>query len=203
MTLAHQMGGIGLFLLAALALNAQPVVSVTDSTGWTAWTKSTGGVMTDAVNDHQTGQASDDFVGDATNVGFAQKAGTISGVDHILFRSRMNAYRTQGFSSYITLGMDLDGNGSIDLMLGMDAKSSQMNIKFASPGAGDNLSPSTTTWGSFQGGVNMDANTFNYAETTTSTFGGKTTPSSRSASASPTCRPASAPTRPPPSPTSP
>lgn len=128
--------------------------------------------MTDPASDQQTGQGSDDFVGDTTFAAFSQKAGTIGGVDHILFQSRMNQFRTQGFASYITLGMDLDGNGSIDLMLGMDAKSNQFNIKFATPGTGANTSPNTTTWGSFQGGVNLDANTYNYSQTTTSNFGG-------------------------------
>lgn len=158
--------------LSTMALHAQPVVSVTDTTGWTAWTTPTGSVMTDALGDQQTGQGSDDFVGDATSAAFAQKAGTIGGVDHILFQARMNLYRTQGFASYITLGMDLDGNGSIDLMIGMDAKSTTFNIKFATPGTGLNTSPSTTTWGTFAGGVNLDASTFNYAQTTASNFGG-------------------------------
>lgn len=151
---------------------AQPVVSVTDTTGWTAWTKADGTVMTDAAADQQTGQGADDFVGDATNFAFAQKAGTIGGVDHILFQTRMEEYRAQGFAGYVTLGMDLDGNGSIDIMLGMDAKSGTKNIKFATPGTGANTSPSTTSWGAFAGGVNLDANTYNYAQTTASNFGG-------------------------------
>lgn len=159
-------------LLAAAALSAQPVVSVTDTLGWTAWTKANGTIMTDAVADQQTGQGSDDFAGDATHAAFAQKAGTIAGVDHILFQARMNAYRAQGFAGYVTLGMDLDGNGSIDLMLGMDAKSNTPNIKFATPGTGANTSPNTTTWGSFAGGVNLTASTYNYAQTTVSNFGG-------------------------------
>lgn len=169
---AKRVVGILFAITAVAGAWAQPVVSVTDTTGWTGWTKPDNTIMTDAAADQQTGQGSDDFVGDTTFAAFAQKAGTIGGVDHILFQARMNVYRAQGFASYITLGMDLDGNGSIDLMLGMDAKSSQFNLKFATPGTGANTSPSTTTWGSFQGGVNLDASTYNYAETTTSTFGG-------------------------------
>lgn len=159
---------------AGVTLLGQTSVFVTDTTGWTAWTKPDGTRMTDAAADQQTGQGADDFVGDATFAAFAQKAGLIGGTTAgILFQTRMNSYQANGLAGYVTLGMDLDGNGSIDIMMGVDAKSATMNIKFATPGTGANTSPSTTTWGNFQGGVNLNATTYNYAQATDgSNFGG-------------------------------
>jgi hypothetical protein len=157
----------------ALAARAQTNIFVTDTTGWTAWTKADGTIMQDAVNDQQTGQGADDFVGDTTYAAFAQKAGLINGTTAgILWQTRMNTFQSGGLAGYITVGMDLDGNGSIDLMMGVDAKSATMNLKFATPGGGANTSPSTTTWGNFQGGVNLTSATYNYAQASTGSLGG-------------------------------
>lgn len=155
--------------LAAVASRGQ--ISVTDTTGWNVWHTSGGTVMLDPASDAQTGQASDDFVSSATAPGFFQKAGTISSVDTILWRVRMNVYDNSGFRGNLTLGMDLDGNGSIDLMMMMTDKNNAQSITFGTPGtysqnpALSNTSPSTTSW-TFpkQTAVSLTSSTYNYQQ---------------------------------------
>ncbi|MBA4138459.1 MAG: hypothetical protein C0518_14210 [Opitutus sp.] len=160
-------------LVSASSAFGQTSIYVTDTTGWNAWMKPDGTIMQDAINDQQTGQGADDFAGDTTYAAFAQKAGLINGTtDGILFQTRMNSYQANGLAGYITLGMDLDGNGSIDIMMGIDAKSATKNIKFATAGNGANTSPNTTTWGNFAGGVNLTTSTYNYAQAGTGALGG-------------------------------
>lgn len=148
--------------LAALAVafwavpqaSAQGVISVADTTGWTAWTTTSGAIMQDPAGDQQTGQGQDDFVGDATYVGFQQKAGTLNGVNTVMFRARFNKFdgtNQWGNGGNFGLGMDLDGNGSVDLVMVMSEGSGNVNnrtrsITFATPGLGANDGPSTTSW---------------------------------------------------------
>jgi hypothetical protein len=149
-------------------------VSVSDLTGWNAWTsKLTNTYITDTQGDQQTGQGQDDFVGDATYAAFQQKAGTIGGTDYFLYRARMDKYDTNGFRGMLTLGIDLNNNGSIDLLMQMDDKSQTKGIWFATPGTGANDSPSTTSWGNFAGKITATTSTYNYmqATDTTTTFG--------------------------------
>lgn len=150
-------------------------ISLADTTGWNAWTnKLTSSVITDAQADQQTGQGQDDFVGDATYYAFTQKAGQLNGVDSIAFQVRMDKYDSKnGFSGMLTLGLDLDGNGSLDLLVQADDKSSTKGIWFATPGAGANDAPSTTTWGNFAGKITFNTSTYNYQQVYDgSTFGG-------------------------------
>ena len=150
-------------LVACAALPAQTAISVTDATGWNAWTTGDGTIMSDAAGDQQTGQGQDDFVGDGTHVGFMQKAGTIGGTDSIAWRVRMNKYDNKGFGGSLELGMDLDGDGAIELIMKMTDKSGQA-LTFATPGTGANDSPSTTTWGTFAGSLALGASTYNYQQ---------------------------------------
>ena len=159
-------------LVACAALPAQTAISVTDATGWNAWTTGDGTIMSDAAGDQQTGQGQDDFVGDGTYVGFMQKAGTIGGTDSIAWRVRMNKYDTKGFGGSLELGMDLDGDGSIELIMKATDKNGQ-TLTFATPGTGANDGPSTTTWGSFVGSITLASSTYNYQQAADgSTFGG-------------------------------
>lgn len=149
----------------AIALPAQTAISVTDASGWNAWTTGNGTVMTDTAGDQQTGQGQDDFVGDTTYAGFQQKAGTIGGADSIAWRVRMNKYDTKGFGGSLELGLDLDGDGAIELIMKMTDKSGQ-TLTFATPGTGANNSPSTTSWGTFAGSLALGASTYNYQQAT-------------------------------------
>ncbi len=148
------LAALGVAFLAAPRASAQGVISVADTTGWTAWTTSSGAIMQDAPGDQQTGQGQDDFVGDLTYAGFQQKAGTLNGVNTVMFRARFNKYdgtNQWGNGGNFGLGMDLDGNGSVDLVMVMSEGSGNANnrtrsITFATPGAGANDGPSTTSW---------------------------------------------------------
>lgn len=154
---------VGTALSISAPLSAQTAISVTDATGWNAWTTGDGTVMTDAVGDQQTGQGQDDFSGDATYAGFQQKAGTIGGADSIAWRVRMNKYDTKGFGGNLELGMDLDGDGSIELIMKLSDKNG-LTLTFATPGTGTNDSPSTTSWGSFVGSLALTASSYNYQQ---------------------------------------
>lgn len=141
-------------LFMAPILGAQTAVSVTDTTGWNSWTKADLTKMSDITTDQQTGQGADDFASDATYSGFFQKAGTIGGVDHLLFRARMDKYDGPdqwGNGGNIGIGMDVDGDGALDLIMMMSESSGNVNnrtrtITWGDPGTGANTGPSTTSW---------------------------------------------------------
>lgn len=111
--------------------------------------------MTDAQNDQQTGQHTDDYVGDATYYGMQQTAGTIGGADYVAWRFRFDDFsgadKFGGNGGNVGLGLDLDGNGSIDVMMVMSEGSGNVNnrtrtVYWGTPGTGANTGPSTTTW---------------------------------------------------------
>lgn len=151
---------VAFLLLSALLfpgrVTAQSAITVGDTTGWTAWTTGTNfAKMTDAQNDQQTGQHADDFVGDATYAGMQQKAGLLGGTDTILWRFRFDDFagadKFGGNGGNVGLGMDLDGNGSMDFIMVMSESSGNVGnrtrtLSFGTPGAGANDGPSTTTW---------------------------------------------------------
>jgi hypothetical protein len=139
--------------LFSTSLQAQSVVSVADTTGWSPWKLPGGNAITDVANDQQTGQKTDDFVGNSTTYAFQQKAGTIGGTNYILFRARMGDFQgvnqVGGNGMNLGVGFNLDNsvNGSIDLVM-MMSKTNQTNaiLQFGTPGTGANDGPSTTTW---------------------------------------------------------
>ncbi|MDP1580629.1 MAG: hypothetical protein Q8M02_10140 [Candidatus Didemnitutus sp.] len=144
----------GFLVMGSVPLWGQANISVYDTTGWTAWTLPNGSIMTDPRNDQQTGQGADDFVGDSTYAGFQQKAGLINSTDHLLIRARFDkfdAVNQWGNGGNFGLGMDIDGNGSIDLIMVMTENSGNVNnrvrtVSFGTPGTGANTGPSTTSW---------------------------------------------------------
>jgi len=135
-------------------LPAQTAVTVTDNIGWNPWAKGDLTYMSDATPDQQTGQGSDDFASDATHGGFYQKAGTIGGVDNLLFRARMDKFDGAdqwGNGGNLGIGMDVNGDGAIDLIMMMSENSGNVNnrvrtLRWGDPGIGANTGPSTTTW---------------------------------------------------------
>jgi hypothetical protein len=146
-------------VLCALAgftalMQAQTAVSVTDTTGWNAWTKADLTLMSEISTDQQTGQGADDFAGDANISGFYQKAGTIGGADHLLFRARFDKYDGPdqwGNGGNFGVGMDVNGDGALDLILMMtegsgNVKNRTRTIQWGDPGTGANTGPSTTSW---------------------------------------------------------
>jgi hypothetical protein len=145
---------LAVFCLGGVKSAAQTAVSVTDTTGWNAWTKADLTLMGDPIVDQQTGQGADDFASDATYAAFFQKAGTIGGVDHLLFRARFDKYDGPdqwGNGGNWGVGMDVNGDGALDLIMMMSESSGNVNnrtrtIRWGDPGTGANTSPSTTTW---------------------------------------------------------
>lgn len=148
----------GMFVAAGILLvgvaKAQVAVSVTDTTGWNTWQKADLSYMSDATPDQQTGQGADDFASDPTYAGFYQKAGTIGGVDSLLFRARMDKYDGDdrwGNGGNLGIGMDVNGDGALDLIMMMSESSGNANnrtrtLTWGDPGAGANTGPSTTSW---------------------------------------------------------
>jgi hypothetical protein len=134
--------------------SAQTAVSVTDTTGWNSWTKADLTAMSDIATDQQTGQGADDFASDTNITGFFQKAGTIGGVDHLLFRARFDKYDGPdqwGNGGNWGIGMDVNGDGALDLIMMMSESSGNVNnrtrtITWGDPGTGANTGPSTTSW---------------------------------------------------------
>jgi hypothetical protein len=143
----------GGFCLAGL-VQAQVAVSVTDTAGWNTWQKADLSYMSDATPDQQTGQGADDFASDLSSAGFYQKAGTIGGVDSLLFRARMDKYDGDdrwGNGGNLGIGMDVNGDGALDLIVMMSESSGNPSnrtrtLTFGDPGTGANTGPSTTTW---------------------------------------------------------
>lgn len=149
----------------------QVTVSVSGSTGWNPWIKADGTWMADAAADQQTGQGADDFVGSATVAGFQQNAGLLGGVDSYVFRARMDKYDSKGFRGNWINGMDLDGDGDLDLFMKLSDTSGGTTLSFALPGTGLNISPNTTSivtpW---QGSISLTASTYDYQQVTTGQF---------------------------------
>lgn len=110
--------------------------------------------MSEVTVDQQTGQGSDDFAADATYAGFYQKAGTIDGVDHLLFRARFDKFDGNdrwGNGGNLGIGMDVNGDGALDLIMMLSESSGNVNnrtriIQWGDPGTGANTGPSTTSW---------------------------------------------------------
>lgn len=134
---------------------AQVAVSVTDDIStWNAWQKADLSLMSEITTDQQTGQGADDFAADATFAGFYQKAGTIGGADHILFRARFDKFDGAdqwGNGGNFGIGMDVNGDGAVDLIMMMtegsgNVKNRTHTLTWGDPGAGANTGPSTTTW---------------------------------------------------------
>lgn len=165
--------GLAAVFLSSTA-NAQVAVSVTDTAGWNPWILPNETFMTDPQADQQTGQGQDDFVGSSTVAGFMQKSGTVNGANSIVFRARMDKYDSKGFRGNWINGMDLDGDGDMDLFMKLADTSQGTTLSFALPGTGLNISPSTTSIGTWQGSITLTSSTYNYQQVTTDQFG--TTP---------------------------
>jgi hypothetical protein len=150
-------------------------ISVTDTTGWNAWYNQQGTLITDPFSDQQTGQPADDFVGTTTTAAFQQKAGFLDSDptnQYIAFRARFGEYNPSGNGGNFSLGIDLTGEGKVNLVMRLNYKGTtgaNTSIDFAKPGSGANNAPSTTSWGSFNtpGGLGtLNSNTYSYTAVT-------------------------------------
>jgi len=142
-----------LVLLVSGSAGAALIAVTSDNTEWTeiAYPIAT---TPDAPNDHQTGIAEGDIVGNNTGDPAVLTNFDDNGTPGILtdgyvaFRVRLGEDKPPaGFTAFFGVGMDANTDGVIDLFLAVDNSPSGGGNKIAifSPGAGANTSPSTTS----------------------------------------------------------
>ncbi len=119
------------FLCAVSSLNA--AISVTGSTvGWNA-------VLYDDTDQNNTRGAADNVVGDANHPSFYTRFSD----GEMGFRIRVAGGKNSGFDESAWVGVDLNYDGKIDLFVGAMGSSREVGIYHT--GAGENISPSTTS----------------------------------------------------------
>lgn len=106
------------------------------------------GLTPDPGDDHQTGQAEADIVGDLTFAAlFTQyDAGSLPSTsdDVVAFRMRLGSEKNpSGYSHVALVGMDADLDGSIDVYIVLD-NAGQDELALYTVGTGSNTSPNTT-----------------------------------------------------------
>jgi hypothetical protein len=107
--------------------------------------------------DQQTGlgnpSSSDIVGGTGTNYGFLvafNNNGNVSSIDgNIGFRVRLDTAggnsNNPSYTSVVWIGIDANTDGKLDVMLGANFQGSNSQLEIRAPGAGANVSPSTTT----------------------------------------------------------
>jgi hypothetical protein len=137
-------------LLVTLAVSTLPrsgkasMVDVTaPTTSWTA--VSYGNNYPDPSNDQQTGSEEGDIVGNALHPSAYTMYGD-AGTGTLAFRVRVGADASPaGFKTALFVGIDANNDGTLDLFVGVNNSGSADQVAIWSPGAGLNISPSTTT----------------------------------------------------------
>lgn len=142
--------------LVALAIPAKAVaasaIALTSSTA--TWAPVLKGANFDFINDQQATAFDLELVGNASHsvlYTYYEDNGTGDDTDDfIYFRVRLagsKASSTSSFTSgYVFIGMDINGDGAIDLFLSITQRTTNdQKISVWSPGSGANTSPSTTT----------------------------------------------------------
>src|SRR5437016_4421676 len=136
------------FSLGQTAFASMTVDVTSPTTNWTTITY--GNNYPDPSNDQQTGSTESDIVGNIDHpsayVAFGD-AGTPSLTDGTLgFRIRLGADQNPvGFKGALFVGIDANGDGVLDLFIGVDNSGSADKIGIWSPGSGANISPNTTS----------------------------------------------------------
>jgi len=144
------------FALALLVSGSAGAALIAVTSDNTEWTEIAYPIATtpDAPNDHQTGIAEGDIVGNNTGDPAVLTNFDDNGTPGILtdgyvaFRVRLGEDKPPaGFTAFFGVGMDANTDGVIDLFLAVDNSPSGGGNKIAifSPGAGANTSPSTTS----------------------------------------------------------
>lgn len=165
-------------LAGGVASLSAATVSVTDNVStFSTLENTTGGILTDISRDQQTGQYADDFVGDGTGgyYGFYYKYGQIGTTDTMVFRMRLNVVGST-FTGNARIGVDGDGDGSVDLYFGISTGSGQTpEVVFQNPTGTTtdaNTSPSTSGMGTSYGAIATTSTNYSYGQVTDgSTYG--------------------------------
>ena len=124
-------------------------VQNSSSTGYVTDTGGKACVATIGVADQQTGQNVSDLVGTTTAPTIYIGYGTISGVDYIGFRVRLNTFDTVSALKQVTyIGFDFDNNNIADMVVGANLQSQQSSnwrvVIADTDNTMANTSPSTT-----------------------------------------------------------
>jgi hypothetical protein len=140
--------GVAILLGFASASVASTVDVTSPTTTWTVVSYANNNP--DPSSDQQTGSEEGDVVGNALHPSFYTTfgdAGTPSTTDGTLaFRTRVGADANPvGFKSALFIGVDANGDGAIDLFLGVNNSGGANTNGIWNPGAGANISPNTTT----------------------------------------------------------
>lgn len=141
--------GAALFAATLLAAGTASAVLVTDpTTSWTAIQYN--GIFPDFFTDEQSTSRDRDIVGDANHPAFYKAFNFGDPVlltdGQILFRLRVAGDKNPaGFEGAAFVGIDLDGNGTLDLFAGVDRSGGTSIVGVWIAGTGANISPSTTT----------------------------------------------------------
>ena len=183
---AHANRAIILGLAVANTLMIRPALAVFDiASPDSSWNVGLLGNSNDYVNDQQTGQGYADLVGDTTNpvLLWHYEPSTTVG-DHtngtMYFRTRINGTDNKGtgwaFSSVILIGLDFTSTSSkkMDLFIMCDVRNNSGTTGVAGAGTGANLSPNTTTVGSFIGSTtaftrDVNSSVYNFSMVPTAT----------------------------------
>ena len=137
--------------------------------------------LKDPSPDQQTGTGGtggdSDFVGvvdpnnTAAQFGFLMQYGKLAsdptGPDYVMFRFRLDTWRSGGYNTITMIGADADYSGSIDLFFGVQKIGSSVFIVFQDPGTGLNISPNTTSLTNPYGAVAATSTNFSYIDSTT------------------------------------
>lgn len=166
---------IQLLSLLSITQITQGAITVSDYS--TLWTPLVGNF--DTLGDQGTGQSAADIVGSGTNygmlIGFNDNGSSSSTDGELLFRVRFDAPAVnEVFNDVLWIGIDADGNGSIDAFLAMNPKTTPDELAIFLPGNDLNTSPSTTTIGSGTQIAVTSATNYNYRAVDYTTDGGTT-----------------------------
>jgi hypothetical protein len=118
--------------------------------GKTGWTAVLSGTHHDLVNDVQVGTTDNDIVGDATHGALYtayddHRTANISD-DALVFRMRLgNPAGSGNYGGVAVVGMDVNGDGRIDIFMNVDGRNNTKDVRLLDPGTGLNNSPSTTS----------------------------------------------------------
>ncbi len=146
-------------LLAAAPAGANPIIVTSPNSSFNVVPFPN---HNDFFNDQQTGgngHASQDIVGDASNPGFL----TAFDGTYVYYRVRLGATdKKDEYSGVFWIGIDGNGDGKLDLFLGVNNSGSLTEIELRAPGTGLNNSPNTTTIANVLAANKIQENSTNY-----------------------------------------
>jgi hypothetical protein len=139
---------LAVLLCWASSASGVPIVMNGPTTDWTPISYPL--LVPDVYNDEDTGDREADIVGNASRPALYMQfddGGTPDLTDgNIAFRLRLGAqWNPPGFSRFAAVGMDADGDGALDIFIGVDNSGGSDRIEIYNGGGGGNTSPSTTT----------------------------------------------------------